>query len=329
MQPLISVIVPIFNTGEYLYDCLDSIARQTYKNLEVILVDDGSTDSSSKICDEYAVQDTRFRVIHKQNQGVSKARNAALQVAQGEYIGFVDSDDIIELDMYEFLYAKAIEYNAEISICGTKVIDNSGERKLTNLNELTVLNSDVAAENLLFGRVFTGSPCDKLFKKECIEEVFFPEDIYNGEDIYFVFKSILNSSKIIVAPESKYNYCKREGSASTVSFNEKMFTYHTVSERLLEIVCKTENADLIEAAHTSILTCDIWLLQKLYDEKQSKSKYCEILSRSIKKHFKFKRLKKITIFQKISIISFYFNSNIFFIVNFFVRKLKKFLGRNY
>ena len=114
----VSIIIPIFNTGTLLNRCVKSVLEQTLTDIEVILVDDGSSDDSGKICDEFAQKDSRVKVIHKSNEGVSVARNTGISVAQGEYIGFVDSDDWIEKDMYQNLYSKAKETNAEIVMCG-------------------------------------------------------------------------------------------------------------------------------------------------------------------------------------------------------------------
>ena len=116
--PLISVIVPVYNVAPYLTRCLDSIVMQTWQNLEIILVDDGSRDDSVGICDLYAARDARIRVIHKENGGLSSARNAGLDIAAGEYVGFVDSDDWIEPDMFEYLLQNAENYGADIATCG-------------------------------------------------------------------------------------------------------------------------------------------------------------------------------------------------------------------
>ncbi len=116
MEELISIIVPVYNVEQYLEKCVKSIIRQTYKNIEIILIDDGATDSSGKICDKLKLKDNRIKVIHKENGGLSDARNAGLKVAKGEYIGFVDSDDYIKEDMFETLYNLNKKYNSEISI---------------------------------------------------------------------------------------------------------------------------------------------------------------------------------------------------------------------
>ena len=123
MNPLISVIVPVYKAEKYLDKCVQSIVNQTYKNLEIILVDDGSPDNCPEMCDEWAKKDSRIKVIHKENGGVSSARNAGLDNSFGDYIGFVDSDDFIENDFYECLYDNLVENGADISFCTFKTLD--------------------------------------------------------------------------------------------------------------------------------------------------------------------------------------------------------------
>lgn len=117
-SPLISIIVPVYNVEPYVSKCLESILRQTYQNIEIIIIDDGSTDGGSDICDAYAHKDKRIKVIHQSNEGVSGARNVGLRIAKGEFIGFVDSDDWIEADMYEYLLQNIQQQDADIAICG-------------------------------------------------------------------------------------------------------------------------------------------------------------------------------------------------------------------
>ena len=119
-MPKVSIIVPVYKVGPYLAKCIDSILSQTLTDFELILVDDGSPDSCGEICDGYAKKDERIKVIHKQNGGLSSARNAGLDIAKGEYIGFVDSDDYIEHDMYEFLYKNSVQYDTDIACCGIR-----------------------------------------------------------------------------------------------------------------------------------------------------------------------------------------------------------------
>lgn len=127
MTPLISVIIPVYNAEKYLRRCLDSVVAQTYRNLEIICVDDGSVDESGKICDQYAVRDARIKVIHQENQGLSAARNKGLDAAEGEYIAFVDSDDYILEDMFERLYIALTRFNTMYVICGFNAVDPDGK----------------------------------------------------------------------------------------------------------------------------------------------------------------------------------------------------------
>ena len=125
-QPLISVIIPVYNVGEFLAPCLDSLLAQTYQNLEILLIDDGSTDASGTRCDEYAARDPRFKVTHKENGGVSSARNLGLDIAKGQYIAFVDSDDRVKPDYFEVLYRSMAETKADIVFCDAEVVDADG-----------------------------------------------------------------------------------------------------------------------------------------------------------------------------------------------------------
>ena len=134
-EELISVILPIYNVEKYLEKCLKSVINQTYKNLEIILVDDGSKDNSPQICDEYAVKDKRIVVIHKSNGGLSDARNAGIEIAKGKYITLIDSDDYVELEMYEKLYNKAISDNLDIAICGNYNVSEDYKNKKVNLED--------------------------------------------------------------------------------------------------------------------------------------------------------------------------------------------------
>ena len=128
MKDLISIIVPVYNVEKYLNRCIDSILLQTYNNIEILLIDDGSLDKSSQICDEYMKKDKRIKVIHKKNGGLSDARNAGIDIARGKYITFIDSDDSVEKDLVEYLYKLVINFNTKMSICSHRVIFDEGKR---------------------------------------------------------------------------------------------------------------------------------------------------------------------------------------------------------
>lgn len=216
MKDFISVIVPVYKVEKYLPKCLDSIINQTYKNLEIILVDDGSPDNCPKICDEYAKKDKRIRVIHKENGGVSVARNAAISVVKGDYITFVDGDDYIAVDMYEKMINKIKRDNSDVCICGfNKVYDGYTEivveENLKDLNYEKLLIGFISNEaskndNIIYTNNIMGSACRVLYSRETINSHRFIEDLANCEDLLFNLEVLTKDTKISVLSENLYNY---------------------------------------------------------------------------------------------------------------------------
>lgn len=209
-NPLISVIVPVYRAEKYLPRCINSILNQTYKNFELILVDDGSPDNSGKICDDYALKDNRIKVIHKENGGVSSARNAGIDVANGEYINFIDSDDWVPLDSLEILLNAIVENNADLSVGGyesreLKIVNNSLPYKTILLDENFLVD---ASELKILDSGHFHSSCCKLFKKQIIKSanINFNLSIKQGEDCLFVREYLLNSKKIITLNQNVYYY---------------------------------------------------------------------------------------------------------------------------
>lgn len=211
MQELISVIVPVYNVEKYLKKCIKSIMSQSYTNLEIILINDGSTDDSGKICDELKEQDKRIKVIHKSNGGLSDARNAGLKIANGKYIGFVDSDDYIAEDMFETLYNINKKYNSDISIVSfyeiykDKVI---GVRDSKKLQELTKID---AMKELLIDTNIQSYAWNKLFRRELFEGLEFPTN-KNFEDIATTLLLFEKANKVVLLEEPKYYYVRRDNS---------------------------------------------------------------------------------------------------------------------
>jgi glycosyltransferase involved in cell wall biosynthesis len=219
---VISVIVPVYNAEKYLRQCIDSIVNQTYRNLEIILVDDGSQDNSGKICDAYAETDKRIRVIHKQNGGQATARNEALKTATGEYIGFVDADDWIELDMYESLLSGLRSSNADLISCGRYCVDEkSGEKaKLFCHEEAYTISAEEAIKKFLLWDNLDSASCDKLFKGEIINGLSYPVG-YICEDIPFVYSAIKKSKSVYMLGRPLYNYRQTAGSTSRSPYTER------------------------------------------------------------------------------------------------------------
>ena len=245
---LISIIVPVYKVEKYIDRCVESIINQTYKNIEIILVDDGSPDNCPKICDEWAKKDKRIRVIHKENRGVSSARNVGIDVAKGKYIGFVDSDDYIEKEMYEML-VRAINSDRKIdlAVCDIKRDNNSVESN-TEVFEIIDKKNVISAKFPLGGYVWN---C--LYKRQIIQDnaIRFDKKIVYGEDLIFFINYIKNIKSNDVAHVKKrlYNYSITESSINNARL-EKNFQniYNCYNSVLiaLEILKKGENSDNIK-----------------------------------------------------------------------------------
>lgn len=234
--PLITVIVPVYNILNYLPRCVASITAQTYRNLEIILVDDGSTDGTGKLCDTLASGDGRIRVYHKENGGSSSARNLALQYAHGEYVGFVDSDDFIEPDMYEQLLEGIRHFSAAAAQAGRDEIDEAGNR-LPNICEPPekpiMIESEKFLEELLLHRGDC-SFCTKLIRRDLFPEEAFPVDRLN-EDFHLLIRMLSGIGGIVSLPWQDYHVFYRMGSNSRKADKEAFSRVYWDS---------VENADL-------------------------------------------------------------------------------------
>lgn len=222
MHELISVVVPIYNVESFLPTCIDSIINQTYKNLEIILCDDGATDSCAEICDEYAAKDNRIRVIHKKNGGLSDARNAGIDIARGRYITFIDSDDYIEIDMIEYLYKIMLKHNADMVSCQRQTVDEVGNiiKKRKNYQDSIYQGNNNCMKAFLADYNMDTVAWGKLYKTSMFSDVRYPLGKYN-EDVYTTYKIIAKCKIIIAGCEKKYNYRIRQTSIMNEHFSMK------------------------------------------------------------------------------------------------------------
>ncbi len=210
-KALISVIIPVYKVEKYVEKCIQSVINQTYENLQIILVDDGSPDNCGKICDEYAKKDHRIEVIHKSNGGLSDARNKGLEIAKGEYIGFVDSDDYIEADMYEVLYNLLKQYNADVSICNFYTV-SQGKISIKNAeNGIKEYNRIEILKEILLDKNIQSYAWNKLYKKELFDEIKYPIG-KKYEDIGTTFFLLEKCNKVVVTGKSEYYYINRQDS---------------------------------------------------------------------------------------------------------------------
>ena len=205
-DPLISVIVPIYNVEQYLDKCINSILNQTYHNLEIILVDDGSPDNCGSICDQYSVMDQRVKVIHKQNGGLSDARNAGLDMANGDFIAFVDSDDTIMPEMMEKLYERIVVDRSDMALCGCKRVNKKGEILLEFFLPDNVLTGFGALEaSYEYNGFLFLLTWNKLYKKHLFQHIRFPVGKYH-EDEYTTYLIIDQCSRVSIIKQAFYVY---------------------------------------------------------------------------------------------------------------------------
>ena len=212
-ERLISIIVPVYNIEEYLPRCIESILKQTYTNLELILVDDGSTDRSGEICDDYAKLDARVRVHHKENGGSSSARNAGILLAKGQYIGFVDSDDYIEADMYKRMVDAAKESGFNIIQVARDEIDDNGNlmQAICEMPKETIHYSAEEFMKELLLHIGDCSFCTKLLNRDLFKDKKFPEGVLN-EDFHLLVKMLSKGEKVVSLPYLGYHVFYRIGS---------------------------------------------------------------------------------------------------------------------
>lgn len=248
---LISVIVPVYNVESYLARCVASIRAQTYQNLEIILVDDGSKDASGDLCEAFAREDFRIRVIHKENGGLSSARNAGIDIAKGEYFSFVDSDDWIEEDTLEVLLATALEEKVQLVCCGRYDVNSeTGERTLGLCHER---KENISAEEFL-KRIFTWdncdfSACDKLFHRDMFQHYRFPFG-KRSEDVAVMYRIIDQTDRVSLLPKACYNYYHRVNSISmAVKVSENTFHFLEHTYEILEYIQEKHPAILDSARY--------------------------------------------------------------------------------
>lgn len=200
----ISVIVPVYKVEKYLRRCVNSLIDQTYKNLEIILVNDGSPDECGKICDHFAEMDDRITVIHQKNGGQSSARNTGLKFATGDFLGFVDSDDWIQRDMYQLLYENLKNFNCDLSICQRiNVRDESDINEISNSNKITLYECDDIIDFFLKNDML--AVYNKLYRRELFDNVTYPIGKIH-EDIFLTYKIMTKSKKIVISDAKKYCY---------------------------------------------------------------------------------------------------------------------------
>lgn len=259
---LISVIVPVYNVAQYLEKSIASIQKQTYQNLEIILVDDGSMDESGRLCDLIAEQDDRVLVLHKKNEGLSQARNDGMKQAQGDYLIFIDSDDYIHPDMIQSLYEQLIQEGADVSSCGVmNVYANDESPQSANQDDYFVCDSQTFLREYLIGEKIPGTICNKLIKREIATALSFPKGLIY-EDAYYHFDLIKLAKKYVVNTKPYYYYFHRGDSITTKPYAEKDLAYIDIYQKFYNEVVKNY-PDLKEVAFFRFAYAHFFILDKM------------------------------------------------------------------
>ena len=244
---LISVIVPVYKVETYLKKCIDSILAQTYQNLEIILVDDGSPDRCGEICDGYAKLDSRIVVIHKENGGLSDARNAGLDICKGKYVTFVDSDDSIRPEYVEYLYSLIQANNADLSICEFRYVTEAGNtlNKPWDDGLVLIMDSREALRNLCYGKLYYDSAWAKLYRTCDFEGIRYPKGKL-FEDIPTTYRVMLRAEKLVFGKRALYDYLYRKEAISKQSFNtqrlDAMYYVENQYKDIIEVYPELESA---------------------------------------------------------------------------------------
>lgn len=241
MDELISIIIPIYNVEKYLYKCVESVLVQSYRNIEIILIDDGSTDKSAEICDELAKLDKRIYVIHQKNKGVSYSRNLGISKAKGNYIAFLDSDDTVEKNIYEKMYENIKRESAECSVIGIKR-SYEYDQKITvqtKENKIYLMSGEEALDYAMDkSDLWVGYPFNKLFKKEILDKykIRFDENLIINEDSLFCYQYLSHCNKVVRDTTPLYNYLIRSGSItrSIVKDMDRLHKLLDASYKILE-----------------------------------------------------------------------------------------------
>lgn len=267
MEGKISVIVPIYKVEKYLNRCIDSIINQTYSNLEIILIDDGSPDNCPIICDEYAKNDSRVRVVHKKNGGLSDARNAGLAIAHGEYISFIDSDDYIWSSMYEVMINIISKKNVDIVECD---INYNSTIKEFNIHKqiVNIYDNKDAMKELVLERDIHQVVWNKIYKRDVIKDIFFEVGKIN-EDEFWTYKIIGNSKKVAKINQPFYCYTYRPESIMNSKYNLKRLDALEGKFNRLKYIQKN-NLDLVDITKKNFFDSCLYSYQRLIKNKNKK-----------------------------------------------------------
>ncbi|SDQ09747.1 glycosyltransferase family 2 protein [Virgibacillus salinus] len=286
MKPTISIIVPVYNVETYLEECLSSICNQTKKELEILLINDGSTDNSPTICKEFAKEDSRIIVIHQDSQGVSAARNTGVQHATGELIGFVDSDDWILPDMFENLQNLMEDNDSDISVCGYARQFGDEVTHFREKNHIITLSQEEALRELFRGKIYRFALWNKLYRRHCFDNITFPEGRIH-EDLAVSYQLFLKADRIVNTSKTGYIYRNREQSILTEKFHKGRIDSYKAWDEIIHTI-----NDVYPQLMEEVWMRFIWwsldnvqtILGQISDKQEANEQFTRI-SREVRKHF--------------------------------------------
>lgn len=276
----ISVIVPVYNCDKFLDTTINSIVNQTYKNLEIILVDDGSSDSSPLICDNWAEKDRRIKVIHKSNGGASSARNAGLDCATGDYIAFVDGDDYIDHDMYEIMLGHIVQYDADAAACGmVRENKNAPDEEWGSADaEIEIVdNTELLRKVGQASGILPVSPCNKLFSRKVIGDIRFDISLKYAEDVLFNYFAAKNIKKMVTQNVARYHYVNNSDSVSHIVFDEHRFDEHRVMDIIINDA--KDNNEIIDYCIQGDVLKSLRTVKRMMVSKNETDKFNDIRNR--------------------------------------------------
>lgn len=270
MNHKISIIIPAYNVENYIARCLDSVLAQTYQNIEIIVINDGSTDKTSEILDAYAAKDSRIVVLHQKNAGLVMVREKGISIATGEYIGFVDGDDAVDEDMYERLLQNALAADAEISHCGLCVYETNGRRiPHYGTGKKLIQNGESALKTLLDGVTFEASLCNKLYKAELLFDSCLDKTIQNNEDLLRNFVLFGRASTVVFEDFCGYQYWSRENSMSN---DDKAVQRNRQVIMARRTILENSSLNIYTAAKRLLLSTYVGAVNQSYKSKDPQMK---------------------------------------------------------
>lgn len=262
-RKLVSIVIPIYNSGKYLEQCIVSVLNQTYFYMEIILINDGSTDNSADICNQFADKDRRIKVIHQKNGGVSLARNVGIENSQGEYICFIDSDDYIENNMIAYLVSSFENNDVDLAMCGYYI----NNKKMDNNSNVNRIFNRIETAQIVSGLKYNyrGYLWNKMFKTDIIKNynLSFSSDYYICEDALFCQKYIKYIDKSVCLSEAKYHYIKHENSAMRQKLNTKRFSVLKAYEEIINICQDYNNKELNLQLRCNYIRHNILILKSM------------------------------------------------------------------